>query len=88
MNALAILRRNIRYRRLAEGWSQEAVATKAGLAAKYYQDVEAGRRPDLKLTTIQRIARALNVQVWEIFKPGCFAKPDRLRGRTKSSRSH
>ena len=82
MNALATLRKNVRYLRLARGESQEAAAARADLMAKYFQDIEAGRRKGLRLATVERIAKALNVEVWEIFQPGRFPKPERLRGKT------
>lgn len=73
---------NIRRVRLGHGWSQEAVAEKAGLSVRHYQDIEAGRRPGMRVATIERIARALRVEVWELFRPDGFPEPVRQRGKS------
>lgn len=83
MKALKIFRENIRHARLQIGISQELLAEKAGLAYQHYQDIEAGRRDGLRLVTIERIAKALEVPIWQLFQPGRFPKPLRKRGRSK-----
>ena len=82
MKAVAILCTNIRRVRLARGWTQEATAERAGLPPRHFQDLEAGRRPGLRLATIERIAKVLKVQVWELLQPGKFPEPERQRGRS------
>jgi transcriptional regulator with XRE-family HTH domain len=52
--------------REARGLSQEAFAEKAGLGYKYYQHVEAGRRRDIRFSTLVKLARACDLQVWEL----------------------
>ena len=42
--------------REARGLSQEAFAEKAGLGYKYYQHVESGRRRDIRLSTLEKLA--------------------------------
>ena len=49
--------------REARGLSQEAFAEKAGLGYKYYQHVEAGRRRDIRLSTLEKLAKAFQVKV-------------------------
>ncbi len=82
MPVAATLCTNIRRARLARGWSQESTAEKAGLAIRHFQDIEANRRPGLRLTTIERIAKVLHVQVWQLLQPGRFPESERLRGRS------
>lgn len=82
VNALHILRLNIRKARLWKGLSQEAAAECAGLAAQHYQDIEAGRRPDLMLSTIERISQALEVDIWQLFKEDSIPDSPRKRGRS------
>lgn len=82
MKALAIFRTNIRYARLARGWSQEALAAAAGMTPQHYQDIEAGRRQGMHFATIERVAKTLHAEVWELFKPGRFPAPERQRGRS------
>jgi len=42
------------------------------------------RREGLRLSTIERIARALRVPVWRLLQPGSFPETKRLRGKTGS----
>jgi transcriptional regulator with XRE-family HTH domain len=48
------------------GLSQEAFAEKAGLGYKYYQHVESGRRRDVRLSTLEKLARACGMELWEL----------------------
>jgi len=48
------------------GLSQEAFAEKAGLGYKYYQSVEAGRRRDIRLSTLQKLAKACGLELGEL----------------------
>jgi transcriptional regulator with XRE-family HTH domain len=52
--------------REAHGLTQEAFAEKSGLDYKYYQSVEAGRRRDLRLSTLEKLARACGLKLWEL----------------------
>ena len=52
--------------REARGLSQEAFAEKAGLGYKYYQHVESGRRRDIRLSTIEKLAKACGLKLWEL----------------------
>lgn len=52
--------------REARGLSQEAFSEKAGLGYKYYQHVEAGRRRDLRLSTLEKLAAACGLEIWEL----------------------
>jgi transcriptional regulator with XRE-family HTH domain len=56
-------------------------AEKAGVAARHFQDIEAGRREGVRLDTIERIAKALHVRVWELLQPDRFPEPQRKRGK-------
>ena len=49
------------------GLSQEAFAEKAGLGYKYYQSVEAGRKRDIRLSTLEKLAKACGLELWELF---------------------
>lgn len=52
--------------REARGLSQEAFAEKAGLGYKYYQHVEAGRKRDIRLSTIEKLAKACGLELWTL----------------------
>jgi len=49
--------------------TQEAFAEIAGLSYKYYQAVETGRKPDLRLSTLERLAKAHGLEVCELLSP-------------------
>ena len=55
--------------REANGLTQEAFAEMAGISYKYYQAVEAGRKRELRLSTLERLARAYGIAVWELLAP-------------------
>lgn len=82
MKAAEALCTNIRRVRLGHGWSQEAIAEKAGLSVRHFQDIEAGRRPGIRVATIERIAKVLRVQVSELFQPDRFPEPMNQRGKS------
>jgi transcriptional regulator with XRE-family HTH domain len=48
------------------GLSQEAFAEKAGLGYKYYQSVEAGRKRDIRLSTLEKLAKACGLELREL----------------------
>lgn len=52
--------------REGRGLTQEAFAEKAGLGYKYYQSVEAGRKRDIRLSTIEKLAKACGLELWEL----------------------
>ena len=52
--------------REALGLSQEAFAEKAGLGYKYYQHVEAGRKRDLRLSTLEKLAKACGLELSDL----------------------
>jgi len=82
VKAQPILRENIRKARLSKGLSQEATAELAGLASQHYQDIEAGRRSGLRLSTIEKVATALDVEIWRLFKADEFPDSSKRRGRS------
>lgn len=65
---LVLLGKQLRKLREARGFSQEAFAWEVGLARSYYGGVERGDRNVAALNLI-RIAKALNVEVGELFPP-------------------
>jgi transcriptional regulator with XRE-family HTH domain len=55
--------------RQAHGLTQESFAELAGLSYKYYQQIEGGRKPDLRLSTLERLAGAYGIEVYELLSP-------------------
>lgn len=56
----------VRELREAKGLTQEKFAERAGLKYKYYQQVEAGRRVDIRFSTLQKLAKACGLEPWEL----------------------
>jgi transcriptional regulator with XRE-family HTH domain len=49
--------------------SQEQCSELAGISYKYYQLIEGGRRIDLRLSTLQKLAAGYGIQVHELLAP-------------------
>ena len=56
----------VRYERLKQGLSQESLADKAGLHRTYIGMVERAEK-NITLINIQKIAKALNIEISELF---------------------
>lgn len=56
--------------RVERGLTQEEYAEKAGLSYKYYQAVEAGRKNNLRLSTLERLAKGHGMEPWQLLLPG------------------
>jgi len=52
--------------REALGLSQEAFAERAGLKYKHYQAIEAGRKIDIRLSTLEKLAKACRLELGEL----------------------
>lgn len=58
----------VRELREARGLSQEAFAERAGLKYKHYQAIEAGRKTEIRLSTLQKLAKACGMELWELLQ--------------------
>ena len=55
--------------RKEQGLTQEQFAENTGISYKYYQAVEAGRKRDLRLSTLERLAKAYGIEAWQLLSP-------------------
>jgi transcriptional regulator with XRE-family HTH domain len=57
-----------RVRQLREslGLSQESFAERAGLKYKHYQAIEAGRKSDIRFSTLEKLAKACGLELSEL----------------------
>ena len=49
--------------------TQEVFAESAGMSYKYYQAVETGKKPDLRLSTLERLAKAHRLEFSQLLSP-------------------
>ena len=49
--------------------TQETFSERSGISYKYYQAIEGGRKPDLRLSTLERLAKAYRIELWQLFAP-------------------
>lgn len=68
MSAEEKLARKMRSLRRRYGWTQEKLAEKAALEYKYIQMLEGKKPPSATLRTLQKLARALNIEPWQLIK--------------------
>ncbi|MDR7092800.1 helix-turn-helix domain-containing protein [Hydrogenophaga laconesensis] len=59
---------HVRTLRVAKGWSQEALAHECGLDRTYVSAIERSLW-NVALSNIERLAKALDVEPWELIKP-------------------
>ena len=57
----------------------------AGIPYRYLQDIEAQRRPGKRLAPIERVAKALGVEPWELLKPAQFPLILNKRGKSAAA---
>jgi transcriptional regulator with XRE-family HTH domain len=56
----------VRELREALGLSQESFAERAGLKYKHYQSIEAGRKRDIRFSTLEKLATACGLELSEL----------------------
>lgn len=49
--------------------TQEQFAERSGISYKYYQALEAGRKREVRLSTLERVARAYSIEVHQLLAP-------------------
>lgn len=78
--SLHTLLKKLKTLRKRHSLTQEAFAEIAGISYKYYQSVETGKQEDLRLSTLDRLAKAYGVEGWQLLAP-TFPKSTRLAKR-------
>lgn len=63
------LAKRLRQLRKRYGYSQEHLAERAGIDAKYYQKIEGKKPKAVKIDTLDKIAKALGVPTWKLLQP-------------------
>lgn len=60
---------NLRYLRRKSDLTQDQVAELAASDIKFYQKIEGGRKPQLKIETVEKFASVYGLEVWQLLGP-------------------
>jgi transcriptional regulator with XRE-family HTH domain len=55
--------------RKIHGVTQEQFAERTGISYKYYQAIETGVKKELRISTLERLADAYGIEVWQLLSP-------------------
>ena len=61
-------RMQLRKLRQERDLTQEAMAEKVGMDARYYQRIESDKPNAVKIDTLDKLAKALNIPVWKLLR--------------------
>lgn len=64
----AQLASQLRKLRQERNLTQEAMAEKVGMDARYYQRIESEKPNAVKIDTLDKLAKALNIPVWKLLR--------------------
>jgi transcriptional regulator with XRE-family HTH domain len=73
------LAQNLRHLRLCANLTQEQMAEVVGFEYKFYQKLEGGRKPQIKVETVERLARPFGLEVWQILGPATVLRGAKYR---------
>ena len=62
------LSQRLRDLRTSKGWTQEHAARMCGMEYKYYQRYEGVKPRDMRLTTVEKIAKGFDIPAWKLIK--------------------
>ncbi len=65
---MSIVSNNVRKIRKKKGMSQDRLSKEANLALNTIVKIETGESPNPTVETLEKIAKALNIQVGDLFK--------------------
>lgn len=88
---LATLLVRLRELRKQHELTQERFAELGGISYKYYQALEAGRKKEVRLSTVERLAAAYGLEVWELLSPRLRSKslpPALKQNRPRTTGAH
>jgi transcriptional regulator with XRE-family HTH domain len=83
------LAQNLRYIRLLADFTQEQMAEIVGFEFKFYQKLEGGKKPQVKVETVERLGKPFGLEVWQLLAPPNLLKRVKIKfpaPRTHSSR--
>ena len=81
------LAENLRYIRLRADFTQEQMAEIAGFEFKFYQKLEGGKKPQIKVETVERLAKPFGLEAWQLLAPSTVLKRIKIRFPTPRTQS-
>ena len=66
--------------------TQEAFAERSEIPYKYYQQIEAERRRNLRLSTLEKLAAAYGLQVYQLLAPEPPSQAKAAKAKSKISK--
>ena len=87
MDALALIASRLRELRLRHGLTQQEFAEVAGVGFKFYQQLESGRKKQIWLETVERIAAPYGLEAWQFIAPN-LPKNTRFEHKINESSVH
>lgn len=70
VSSIELLSRRLKELRNQSGLTQEEFAQIAGFSYKFYQQIESGRKKQVWLETVNRLANAHGLEIWQLLGPG------------------
>lgn len=55
------------------------MAEVVGFEFKFYQKLECGRKPQIKIETVERLARPFGIEIWQLLAPATVLRRAKLR---------
>ncbi len=87
MTTLHQLSKRLKELRTEHGITQEEFGVIAGFGQKHYQQIESGKKKQIWLETVERLAAAYNLEAWQLLSP-IYPTKTKLAKKPKSSKIH
>lgn len=87
MTTLEILSKRLKELRTEHNLTQEEFGVIAGFSQKHYQQIESGNKKQIWLETVERLAAAYNLEIWQLLAP-TYPTKIKLAKKPKSSKIH
>jgi transcriptional regulator with XRE-family HTH domain len=68
--SIHVLLKRLRELRKQTGLTQEQFAERIGLSYRYYQQIELGKKREIRLSTLDRLAHGLELEPWRLIRSG------------------
>lgn len=87
MNLVQVIASRLLELRRIHGITQEEAAELAGISMRFYQTLESGRKKQMWLGTVQKLADSFGLEPWQLIYPG-LSEQSKLRFDVVKSSIH